>query len=507
MTASDEQSLIAILRYCATAAPEPWYPSVHARTQGIDRDSLDPVLERLRLGRLIQLTDWVQGTGQGYRLTAEGQHALQTPRVLQLLQRDQLPEPKREPEPSSSQPPNTYERGEILRAALETPIVPYVSYGLLLATLGVFLAGVQLARQERILDDYLNHPGQPAVTEVLHKIGALKGADLMRGEWWRLLTCCFVHFGLIHLGVNGITLFSLGPYLEQLWGRARFLAVYLIAGLAGSCAMVLSHPTSLGAGASGALWGLMISQAAWVFLNRRHLPPINPSWVRRFVVIILINVFISSLPNISAAAHFAGGAAGLAASVLLNLERFSVGPRRWLLLFLTALLPVACVGTVVYQMRHDPQWRVLQYQAFDAAIPTRVKTELEYPTTFYKENLKPLLDQHADRRDPEQVEKAVTALAKQRLLLAQIDDRLSRLGNDAEPNIEATRQAGLDVTRAAAEFYQLADRALRPNEGEKVNDAELKRRQEEVEQLGRKWHNNWMSLQAARRELDQTAGR
>src|SRR5262249_43669726 len=53
-----------ILRGCAAAAPQPWYPREYARARGIDRDSLDRPLERLRLGGLVQLTDWVQGLGQ-----------------------------------------------------------------------------------------------------------------------------------------------------------------------------------------------------------------------------------------------------------------------------------------------------------------------------------------------------------------------------------------------------------------------------------------------------------
>src|SRR5947208_1219339 len=77
--------LEAILKLCAEAAPNPWYPSVFAQTSGIPRAQLDPHLDTLRLGGLIRLTDWVQGRGQGYALTPEGEAVVQSPRLLEML--------------------------------------------------------------------------------------------------------------------------------------------------------------------------------------------------------------------------------------------------------------------------------------------------------------------------------------------------------------------------------------------------------------------------------------
>ena len=74
--------LETILRQCAEAAPFPWYPTAYARTNGITREELDPHLDQLRMAGLIHLTDWVQGQGQGYALTPEGESVLQNPREL-----------------------------------------------------------------------------------------------------------------------------------------------------------------------------------------------------------------------------------------------------------------------------------------------------------------------------------------------------------------------------------------------------------------------------------------
>src|SRR5919204_6537911 len=90
MPESAPHPLEEILQQCAAAEPEPWYPSVYAQATGISRDSLDPYLDRLRLGGLIRLTEWVQGRGQGYTLTSAGKEVLASPRELARLRAGKL---------------------------------------------------------------------------------------------------------------------------------------------------------------------------------------------------------------------------------------------------------------------------------------------------------------------------------------------------------------------------------------------------------------------------------
>src|SRR5262249_54395808 len=102
---------------------------------------------RLRLDELIQLTDWVEGKNQGYRLTPEGQHVLQTPRDLKLLQEGKLPSRRlvAEPPPPATERVTTFERGEVVRTVLEGPGPAPVTMALLLANIVVFLYGLVLA--------------------------------------------------------------------------------------------------------------------------------------------------------------------------------------------------------------------------------------------------------------------------------------------------------------------------------------------------------------------------
>jgi len=78
------------------------------------------------------------------------------------------------------------------------------------------------------------------------------------GAWWQVLTSTFAHEQLLHIGFNMLALYFLGPMLENVLGRTRFLALYLVSGIAGSAAvMLLSDPNTSTLGASGSIFGLM----------------------------------------------------------------------------------------------------------------------------------------------------------------------------------------------------------------------------------------------------------
>jgi membrane associated rhomboid family serine protease len=269
----------------------------------------------------------------------------------------------------------------------------------------VFAAGTALAVQRQVaLKDFLSPENDQQALAILHETGALDGADvLVQGQWWRLLSCCFVHIGLLHLGVNMISLWSVGRFVEALLGQWRFLVLYLISGLAGSCAMVLVNPPFvLGAGASGAVWGLMIALVVWVFLHRRDIGRQASFLLGQLVFFVILGVYISTLPGISAAAHFAGGAGGLVAGLLLNLQRFGRGLARGLALIGLVLLPLVCVGAVVAARHVDrlgikraflpALGRDAEIAVFDEdLLPPRVKDDVNSAVSAYGE-VQPLLD-------------------------------------------------------------------------------------------------------------------
>jgi membrane associated rhomboid family serine protease len=145
---------------------------------------------------------------------------------------------------------------------------------------------------------------------------ALFGPSVAHGDWWRLFTAGFLHYGFIHLGMNMYALFLLGGSLERLMGRGRFLLVYGISLLTGSAGALLLSPCSLTAGASGAIFGLF--GAALVLERQRVIA------AQGLMGIILINViFTVTVPGISLGGHLGGFAGG--ALTALALSRFGRG--------------------------------------------------------------------------------------------------------------------------------------------------------------------------------------
>src|SRR5947207_12731149 len=98
----------------------------------------------------------------------------------------------------------------------------------------------------------LNNPGGSLFTKWV-----LFGPSVANGDWWRLITSAFLHANLIHIGFNMYFLWFVGSAVESALGRGRFIAVYLISGLAGSAGALVFPPTSPTVRASGAPFRLL----------------------------------------------------------------------------------------------------------------------------------------------------------------------------------------------------------------------------------------------------------
>jgi membrane associated rhomboid family serine protease len=150
---------------------------------------------------------------------------------------------------------------------------------------------------------------------VLHRIGALESyAVVVQHEYWRLFTALFLHGGFLHLGFNLFALYVLGPPLERAIGTVRFLACYLISGLASSAGVVVLDEVGLIQvaqliGASGSIMGVV---GAWAgFLLRHHHAPLARQRLANIGLIVAIQIaFDLSTPQVSMAAHMCGLVAG-----------------------------------------------------------------------------------------------------------------------------------------------------------------------------------------------------
>jgi len=130
------------------------------------------------------------------------------------------------------------------------------------------------------------------------------------GQWWRMLTGAFLHYGLTHLAVNMFSLYILGRDLEQYLGSVRYAAIYFLSAIGGSVAVLFfAEPFASVAGASGAIFGLLGATGVALYQRKANL--------RSLFAILAINVFISFLPGISLAAHAGGFVVGAVAGAIV----------------------------------------------------------------------------------------------------------------------------------------------------------------------------------------------
>ncbi len=152
----------------------------------------------------------------------------------------------------------------------------------------------------------------------------VKVNDLInRGEYWRFVTPVSIHIGFLHLLFNSYALWIVGPQVEKLYGAARFLLLYVAAGVAGVAGSYFYRPDMPSAGASGAIFGLFGVLLVFGIRYRHNIPPFFRRAVGTGVLpVIVINLIIGfSVPQIDNSAHIAGLLAGMALAAVVPYER------------------------------------------------------------------------------------------------------------------------------------------------------------------------------------------
>jgi rhomboid protease GluP len=156
------------------------------------------------------------------------------------------------------------------------------------------------------------------------------GPLIANGEYWRLFTAMFLHVGFMHLLFNGIGLLIFGRLLERIYGHYRFTTIYVLAGLSGSIASYTFNRVVIGAGASGAIFGVLGALAAFFLLRRDILGRVGRRYLSSLALIAAINLFLGFIiPGIDNWAHLGGLGGGfllgLALSPRYRHETFSEG--------------------------------------------------------------------------------------------------------------------------------------------------------------------------------------
>ncbi len=205
-------------------------------------------------------------------------------------------------------------------------------------------------------------------SEQLIAWGANLGPLTLNGESWRLIFSAFLHIGLIHLAINMIVLWQIGPFVERLLTSSSFCIIYFLCAIAGSEASLWWNDFGVSAGASGALFGIFGTLLGYLMGN-----PIGLSveiiiklrqWALQFIVLNFALMFF--LAGIDQAAHAGGAVAGFLLGYLLCL----MVKNKYFRLPLLKNLSLVVVGAVLLYsswlfLKHDCKDKFLAIKTFE----------------------------------------------------------------------------------------------------------------------------------------------
>jgi rhomboid protease GluP len=142
--------------------------------------------------------------------------------------------------------------------------------------------------------------------------GANYGPLVSAGQYWRLVTANFIHWGIVHLALNAYSLYVIGTQVEALYGRRRFLTLYLLTGVSGAWMSYVIRD-GLSGGASTAIFGLLGALIVYFYKHRKEMGESSRARLTNLGMTLLVNVAISITPgsNIDFWGHFGGFIGGL----------------------------------------------------------------------------------------------------------------------------------------------------------------------------------------------------
>lgn len=182
-----------------------------------------------------------------------------------------------------------------------------ITYGMILLCMAVYIVTTLLYGPEMDATQALN-------------IGAFNGIAVdIYGEYWRLLTANFLHFGLVHIFVNCYSLYNVGLVSEEIFGKRDYAIICLASAISTNLIPLLMYmyngfeASVVSAGISGVIFGIIGSLLALVYVRRDLTDIFKPLFIN-VAFMILISVIV---PNISLSGHMSGLAGGFFSALLI----------------------------------------------------------------------------------------------------------------------------------------------------------------------------------------------
>ena len=454
-----------ILRAIERVAPHAWHYRTESDREGFDPDAVEQVLELLHLEGLVARGPSTPATGPGVVLTPKGEQVVGDPDAFARL--------------GTGEPLDPDDPGAIVRHSIRQPVPPTLTRLIILANLlvfawciylangvgivGTFLRGSLLSEKVDLKDRIAVQRAEDQIRRVngvFHQVGDLYALDIIHGEWWRLLTCCFVHAGILHIAMNMYALYGAGQFVEQTWGRWRYAIIYLFSGWGGSCLAMAMSPGRL-VGASGAVCGVFAAIGVWFFLNGKYLPRGMAQRGRSNILTnVILMVFISLIPGVSGYAHLGGALAGGLAAVALNFARFGSIPVRALAWLVLMAIPVASYVHLEESRKTNDLWHDAEYRSFSQDWVDPIQKTMKSAIKDYTTAVKEVREVHPDRREEADIASAIAVLDKHLVALDALAGGLEKSGPYYSVEVLAIRADATSYARQRAEVYRDAKRCL-----------------------------------------------
>lgn len=161
------------------------------------------------------------------------------------------------------------------------------------------------------------------------------------GEFYRLVTCAFIHIGIFHLLFNMYALYIIGPQVESFYGKARYIFIYLVSAITGSMLSIAFNHNVISAGASGAIFGLLGCLLYFGYHYRIYLGNVIKSQILPIIVLNLILGFM--LTGIDNFAHIGGLVGGILATMAIGVPNKKNNTDRINGIILFAIYLIFCI--------------------------------------------------------------------------------------------------------------------------------------------------------------------
>ena len=153
-------------------------------------------------------------------------------------------------------------------------------------------------------------------SQVLLKYGANLDVLVKNGEYYRLFTCIFLHIGIMHLLCNMYSLYIIGREVENLFGKVKYIIIFILSGIFGSIMSLAFTPNTISAGASGAIFGLL---GALLYFGMHYRTYLGEAIKRSIIPIIVVNLIIGFFAEgIDLAAHIGGLVGGVLVAMMVG---------------------------------------------------------------------------------------------------------------------------------------------------------------------------------------------